>query len=145
MNNLQFTIISSNDALARALEIRRTVFIEEQGISEEIEMDENDSSAMHILVENHGEPAGTARLRFTADKLVKLERMAVLKPLRGTGIGKGIVSFVEKECLARRIEHITLNAQHSAVNFYRACGFKETGPPFLEAGINHIGMDKELQ
>ncbi len=145
MDNLRYTLITSDAALKKAFQIRRTVFIEEQGISEDLEMDGNDSSALHLLVEKNGLAVGTARLRFTADKQAKLERMAVLKQLRGTGIGKGIVSFFEKECKKKGIEQITLNAQYSVIHFYRTCGFRETGLPFLEAGIKHIRMDKKLQ
>ncbi len=108
-------------------------------------MDGSDSSALHMLAKKNGRAVGTARLRFTADKQAKLERMAVLKELRGTGIGKGIVSFFEKESKKRGIERITLNAQYPVIHFYRACGFRETGLPFMEAGIKHIRMDKKLQ
>ncbi|MEE8419205.1 MAG: GNAT family N-acetyltransferase [Dehalococcoidales bacterium] len=144
MDSLKYTIITSQVELKRAFKIRRTVFIEEQGISASLEMDGNDSSALHMLARKNGRAVGTGRVRFTADKQVKLERMAVLKRQRGTGIGKGIVSFFEKECKKRGIEHITLNAQYSAIDFYKACGFSETGLPFLEAGIKHIRMDKKL-
>lgn len=145
MDNLRYTLVTSDAALKRAYHIRRTVFVEEQGISEDLEMDGNDSPALHMLARKNGRAVGTARIRFMADKQAKLERMAVLKQLRGTGIGKGIVSFFESECKKRGIEHITLNAQYSVIDFYKACGFRETGQPFLEAGIKHIKMDKRLQ
>lgn len=145
MDSLRYTLITSRVALKKAFKIRRSVFIEEQGISESLEMDGNDSSALHMLAKKNGRAVGTARIRFTADKGAKLERMAVLKQLRGTGIGKGIIAFFERECTKRGIEHITLNAQYSVIGFYKACGFRETGLPFLEAGIKHIRMDKKLQ
>ncbi|MFC1874170.1 GNAT family N-acetyltransferase [Chloroflexota bacterium] len=144
MDNLCCRFINTDVALQSAFKIRRTVFTDEQGISESQDIDGNDSSALHILAEHNGKILGTARLRFTVDKQAKLERMAVLKPQRGTGIGKGIVSFVETECQSRGIENITLNAQYSVIDFYKACGFREVGLSFLEAGIKHIRMDKTL-
>lgn len=145
MDNLRYTLITTDAALKKAFQIRRTVFIEEQGISESLEMDGNDSSSLHMLVNKNRLAVGTARIRFSADKQAKLKRMAVLKQLRGTGIGKGIVSFFEKECQKRGITQITLNAQYSVIDFYKACGFRETGLPFQEAGIKHTRMDKKLQ
>lgn len=96
MDNLRYTLVTDDASLKKAYEIRRTVFIEEQGISEDLEMDGEDSSALHMLVEKNGLAVGAARIRIITGNQAKLERMAVLKQLRGTGIGKGIISFFEK-------------------------------------------------
>jgi len=70
--------------------------------------------------------------------------MAILKPFRHRGIGKSIISFLDEEFKNRGIEQVVLHAQCSAVNFYKSCGFEESGSPFWEAGIKHVKMQKRL-
>jgi predicted GNAT family N-acyltransferase len=100
--------------------------------------------AMHMVAKDGERIVGTARVLFLAASQAKLERMAILKPFRRRGIGKGIISFLDEEFKNRGIEQVVLHAQCSAVNFYKSCGFEESGSPFWEAGIKHVKMQKRL-
>lgn len=140
-----YKFIENNDELQAAFDIRRQVFIKEQGIPEEIEMDELDVEALHMIVLEEGMPVATARLRFPEEGLAKIERMAVLGDFRGLGIGTEMVSFLIDEISERAdVEQIVLHAQFRAVDFYKSCGFKITSATFLEAGIEHVEMRKEI-
>ncbi|MFC1953872.1 GNAT family N-acetyltransferase [Chloroflexota bacterium] len=109
-----------------------------------MDQDGNDSDALHLIIKKADSVTGTLRIRFLTNQEVKLERMAILKSSRGNGIGREAVFFIEKELKTRGIEMIVLHAQHTATAFYQKCGFKETGSPFLEAGIKHIRMEKHI-
>ena len=118
--------------------------MEEQGVSEALEIDGNDSSALHMIAKNGDIAVGTARVRFLNKQQAKMERMAILKLSRGSGIGKGIITFLEEELERRGIEQIVLHAQYYVKGFYIKCGFRETGLPFLDADIQHIRMEKAI-
>jgi len=144
MDNLSYKIAVSDCELKGAFEVRKQVFVEEQGISEDLELDEHDMEAMHMVVKDGERIVGTARVLFLAASQAKLERMAILKLFRHRGIGKSIISFLDEEFTNRGIEQVVLHAQYSAVNFYKSCGFEESGSPFWEAGIKHVKMQKRL-
>ena len=144
MDKLSYRLIANNNELEEAFEIRREVFVREQGISEELDFDGCDDEAMQMIVKAGERIIGTARVRFLSASQAKIERMAVLNRFRNKGIGRGIITFLEGELQNRNIKESVLHAQHSAVGFYKACGFKETVSPFWEAGIKHIKMRKKL-
>lgn len=144
MAKLRYKLVENNKELEEALDIRKRVFVEEQGISETLDLDGNDSSALHIIVKKGDIAVGTVRIRFLDNRQAKLERMAILKPSRGAGIGKGIITFLEEELKRRGIEQIVLHAQYYVKDFYTKCGFRETGLPFLDADIQHIRMEKAI-
>ncbi len=134
--------ITEKQEVEAALKIRFEVFVDEQGVPAEDEKDEFEEEARHFLALVEGKPAGTARWRFT-DKGVKLERFAVLKPYRGTGVGASLVEAVLKDVAQhkRMCDKITyLNSQVKAVPFYAKFGFRQTGEPFDECGIQHYTM-----
>ncbi len=144
MDNLSCKIVVNACELKGAFEVRKQVFVEEQGIPEDLELDEYDMEAMHMVAKDGERIVGTARVLFLAASQAKLERMAILKPFRHRGIGKGIISFLDEEFKNRGIKQVVLHAQCSAVNFYKSCGFEESGSPFWEAGIKHVKMQKRL-
>ena len=139
-----YKFTENNDELQAAFDIRRQVFIEEQGVPEEIEMDDYDVEALHIIVTEGRMPVATARLRFPEDRLAKIERMAVLKDYRRLGIGTEMISFILDELAERQVEEALLHAQSRAVDFYKSCGFKVTSGTFLEADIEHVEMRKQI-
>lgn len=143
-DNLEYKLVTDDSEMKAALEVRRRVFVEEQGISEKLEMDGDGPEVLYMVVINNKEIVGTARIKFLADQRAKLERMAVIKQLRGAGIGRRIVSFLNEELKKMGREQIILHAQYPVIAFYRSCGFQETGLPFLEAGIKHIKMEKKV-
>ena len=144
MDNLSYKLVTNAAELQGALAVRRQVFIEEQGIAEDIELDEYDREALHMVVKDGQRVIGTARVRFLADGQAKLERMAVLKPLRRRGIGREIIAFLNEELRNRQIEQVILHAQHSAIVFYKSSGFEESGSSFWEAGIKHTKMQRSI-
>jgi predicted GNAT family N-acyltransferase len=144
MATLVYRFVTGEDELKAALEVRRQVFVEEQNIAPELELDGKDDEALHMVVVSKGRVIGTARVMFSESRQAKIERMAVLKSHRRQGIGEGIVSFLLEELNHRLIKRAVLHAQLPVVAFYRSCGFVETGSPFLEAGIEHVKMLKQL-
>ncbi len=144
MDKLIYKLVSSDDELEGAFAVRRQVFVEEQGIPEDVELDEHDREALHMVAKDGDRVIGTARVLFLSAGLAKIERMAVLKPFRRSGIGRRIISFLSEELKNRQIKQVVLHAQYPVVAFYKACGFEEVGSPFWEVGIKHVKMQKEL-
>jgi len=139
-----YRLVADEAELEAALDLRRQVFVEEQGISRQLEFDGLDNQALHIVAMDGDNVMGTARVRFLDDSQARIERMAVSKPFRRKGIGRGIVSLVIAESKKRGARHLILHAQLDAVFFYRSCGFEEAGKPFWEARIKHVEMEMWL-
>ncbi len=144
MSTIIYKQVSNELELKQAYEIRKLVFIEEQHISEEEEWDGLDDSAVQFVAKNEDRVIGTARVRFPAPDNAKIERMAVLKSFRQQGVGREILYNIENFLRKKQIPKAVLNAQWTAIPFYRSCGFVKTGEPFYEAEIKHIKMQKEL-
>jgi predicted GNAT family N-acyltransferase len=144
MDKFKYKLVTSDEGLKGALEVRRQVFVDEQGVSEDIEIDGRDGEALHMVVTDEKGVIGTARVLFFAGSQAKIERMAILKSFRGRGIGRKIISFLDEELRNRQIKHVFLHAQCSVTAFYKSCGFEEIGSPFWEAGIEHIKMQRQL-
>jgi len=130
--------------LKQAFAVRKSVFVDEQNISEDDEWDGLDDAATQFIAINGKIVIGTGRVRFLDSHNAKIERMAVLKPFRRKGVGREIINVIEKSLKQNNISTTILHAQWEAIPFYIACGFKPIGVPFLEAGIKHIKMEKEL-
>jgi predicted GNAT family N-acyltransferase len=71
--------------------------------------------------------------------------MAVARAFRHKGIGRGMIDFLDKELRGKQVQQVVIHAQEGAVEFYKSCGFEESGSPFREAGIKHIKMLKMLK
>lgn len=144
MGKLSYKLVASNRDLKEAFEVRKKVFTEGQGIPEDLEFDNHDREALHMVVKDGERVIGTARVLFLAANRAKIERMAILRPFRHRGIGRRIISFLNEELKNRHVEEAVLHAQYSVVAFYKSCGFEELGLPFWEVGIKHIKMQKRL-
>jgi predicted GNAT family N-acyltransferase len=116
--------------------VRRAVFIEEQGIAEADEWDEDDAGATHVLVSLNRDPVGTGRLLATG----KIGRLAVLGRARRRGIGSLMLRRLVELGRARGLDGVYLHAQTTALDFYAAHGFTAEGPEFDEAGLRHRRM-----
>jgi predicted GNAT family N-acyltransferase len=138
-----FAIESPAD-MARAYAIRRRVFIEEQQVPEEIELDADDARAFHALATVGKDAIGCGRMLDHGDGEVKIGRMAVLPEFRGTGVGRDILRFLMKSARERGLRKAILHAQLSAQGFYLKEGFMPLGDVFDEAGIAHRKMEKLL-
>lgn len=128
------------DAKLDAYSIRKRVFIQEQGVPEELELDEFDLNAQHALAYADSECIGTARLVTLPDNLGRIGRMAVLPRYRGQGIGKQLLGALLKVCQSQGIQQIELHAQVTVIPFYEQFGFIVQGDIYDEAGIPHRDM-----
>jgi len=128
-----------------AQRLRTAVFIEEQGIAREDEWDAADADCLHVVAYNRlGQPVATARLLPAQAGVAKLGRMAVHRVLRGTGVGRSLVSALTQAARERGDRCLHLSAQRSAQGFYQRLGFETVGQPYDEVGIAHIGMQRRL-
>jgi predicted GNAT family N-acyltransferase len=132
----RFTIEDKNLA-EQAFAIRRKVFVDEQGVDQNLEYDKEDQSK-HYLLLLAGKPIATARWRET-EKGIKLERFAVLPEFRNRGFGEIILAEVIKDVKLIG-KTIYLHSQVRAVPFYERNGFIKEGEMFVEAGIEHYFM-----
>jgi len=122
------------------LSIRRKVFVEEQNIPENIEMDDELVQSICVCAILNKQYVGTARYRETSSG-IKLERFAVLKEYRGLGVGKALVKFILDNL--DQDQDIYLHAQEAVVDFYLLLGFKKVNDRFYEAEIPHWKMIKK--
>ena len=132
-------IIALTDDVAACLALRRTVFIEEQSVSEIDEVDGLDDQALHLLAIRNDIPIGTARLIVKADVL-KIGRVCVLKEARGQGIGAGLILKALDVGRVRDLKKALLGSQTHAIPFYERLGFSAFGPEYDDAGIPHRDM-----
>lgn len=127
----------------QARAVRTIVFIGEQGIPEHEEWDADDAHALHaVVLSNTGLPMATGRLitMGQASGQAKIGRMAVLRSMRGAGLGRQILQALMDAARAQDVRTVTLHAQTAAQRFYESLGFKAQGHAFDEVGIPHIVM-----
>ena len=136
--------VAKPEELAQCLDIRREVFVAEQGVPVHEEMDAHDATCTHFLALLDDEPVGTARLRTLADGTPKAERVAVRAAHRKTGIGRALMTALENAARKSGHPHLILNAQVPVIAFYERLGYRAEGPVFDEAGIPHRAMRKKL-
>jgi len=121
--------------------LRKEVFVQEQGIDPALEWDEEDAHCVHAVLCNHlGVPVATGRLLPSHQGVAKIGRMAVLRRLRETGLGRQVLLALVAQARQRGDTQVLLHAQQSAKGFYHRLGFMPQGEPFEEAGIGHIAM-----
>lgn len=119
--------------------VRIAVFVEEQKVPLEEEIDAEDEKAWHFVVEDAGRVVGTARLVAKGDGVGKIGRVALLPEYRGRGIGRDLMGYV-MDAGFRHFETLILDAQIRVIPFYEKLGFKAEGDVFLDAGIEHRRM-----
>jgi predicted GNAT family N-acyltransferase len=127
-----------------AMDLRARVFVGEQGVDAEEEVDDLDAGAIQIVALDEGGVIATCRLRDIGDGQWKLERMAVERRLRGRGVGSRLLAGAEREVHQRGATGMVLHAQLRAEPFYASNGYLAEGDTFLEAEIEHVRMRKTL-
>lgn len=140
---MDIKFISYDDGIDKPRYIRKAVFVEEQGVPVEEEMDRFDRIATHILIFDETVPVGTGRVFKDRDRWY-IGRVAVLRENRGRGIGRLIMEKLISFARERGASGIFVHAQINAMDFYRNLGFDETGPVFMDAGIPHREMYRPL-
>lgn len=134
-------ILSWADAREDAGGVRLAVFVEEQRVPPEIELDEWDSASDHALaMDETGRVIATGRLLPDGH----IGRMAVLQQWRGQGVGATILAALLARAVERGMKCVMLNAQTHARGFYARFGFTQVGAEFMEAGIPHVAMERRL-
>ena len=137
---LEFVIKKGNEDLTDSKEIRRKVFVEEQKVPEELEYDEYDNLATHLIAYDGEKAVATARLAFVGGHH-KIGRVAVLKEERGKRYGDFVVRQMLKNAFDEGIESVYVGAQIQARGFYETIGFKAINEEIYdEAGIPHVMM-----
>jgi predicted GNAT family N-acyltransferase len=126
------------------LSLRSTVFVEEQGVPPSMEVDEHDrKGAVHAIATWNGVPAGTGRVVLDAKGEAKIGRMAVVDDVRGRGIGRALLAFLEDQARVRGAKKLVLWSQVHARPFYEKAGYRVVSDkPFDDAGILHVAMEK---
>lgn len=120
--------------------IRESVFIIEQQVPKALEWDDRDEDALHLLAtDTDGEGIATARMTAQG----QIGRMAVLRDWRNSGVGSAMLTRLLQLAEAERLPPPYLNAQQSAIPFYRRHGFHPVGEAFMEAGIVHQRMERD--
>ncbi len=145
MNAFEIQVVAAGDEHLRqqAYGIRRRVFVEEQGVPEAIELDDDDARAFHVVALLGVRCVGCGRMVPRRD-YVKIGRMAVECEWRGRGVGRRLLDFMLQRARALGYRRAVLHAQLHAEDFYLKAGFAPVGEPFDEAGIPHRRMELDL-
>lgn len=140
---MDLRVVNTEEELQDAFTIRKKVFVEEQNVPLEEEIDQFEDDSNHFLLYNNEEAIGAGRFRIL-DGLGKVERICVMKDARGTGAGKEIMTGIEEYARKLNISTLKLNAQTYAIPFYEKLGYVVVSEEFLDAGIPHKTMKKTL-
>lgn len=135
--------------LERCLEIRRAVFVDEQGVEEALELDGLEAKCTHFLAWNDAphdsdRAVGTARMMLDPEGNAKAQRVAVRASVRQNGIGRLLMRALEDEARIQKATAVVLGAQLTALNFYEKLGYEAYGDEFDDAGIPHRMMRRSL-
>jgi predicted GNAT family N-acyltransferase len=125
------------------LGLRHEVFVEEQGVPLDLEIDEHDDEAVHIVALDDGRIVGTCRV-LKAGEQAKFGRLVVARSARGRGIGAALLEDAERRAREMGATCMVLAAQTSAVGLYDRAGYTARGDVYLDAGIEHVTMEKPL-
>ncbi|PRO64788.1 GNAT family N-acetyltransferase [Alkalicoccus urumqiensis] len=142
---IQIFTAETKEQLSDCYRVRREVFVGEQGVPASIEVDNLEHEAVHFVVYDDGKAIGAARMRLS-ENTAKAERVCILSQLRGSGAGRKLMRFMEEKASELGAEIMKLNAQTHAAPFYTAVGYSIVSEePFMDAGIEHVAMEKKLQ
>ncbi|GAB3069262.1 GNAT family N-acetyltransferase [Virgibacillus ainsalahensis] len=140
---MNIKLVETNEEKEQAFNIRMQVFVEEQKVPADEELDEQDATAIHFIGYQDGEPVAASRLRFVGD-YGKLERICVLKKERGKSYGSDLIQTMENEIRKHGYQKAKLNGQIHAEKFYQNLGYETVSGEFMDAGIPHVAMIKQL-
>jgi len=144
VEDLTIKLVETEAEMEGALGVRFRVFVGEQRVPMEEELDEIDATATHAIVFNDNEVVATGRVFYRdEDSAARIGRMAVDVEYRRQGIGGRLLQFLEDEATTQGVSTYILNAQVYVKDFYSAHGYTERGEEFLEADIVHVLMRKE--
>ena len=137
MTELKIKKVETEQELKQVFGIRKHVFIEEQNVPVEVEMDEFDETAEHFIAYIGETPIGCARIRTNG--FVKLERIAITKENRNKGYGTQLTKYLI-DISKKNDKEIMMHSQDYVKDFYKKFGFEIVGDSFYEGGIKHVKM-----
>lgn len=144
MNSTRVTLASFETDYTAIRDVRLAVFVEEQQVPIDIELDDRDRHCVHVLAhDSANRPIGTGRIDLDAGG--KIGRVAVLSEARGMGVGTALMESLHVIAQSTALTTVWCHAQRSAVPFYLRLGYLVTTEPFLEAGIEHVGMQCQIR
>jgi len=141
---MEVKLAATQQELEDAFSIRKEVFIHEQHVPEEEEIDQYEDTSAHFVLYENGQPIGAGRFR-SLDGIGKVERICVLQENRKSGAGKEIMNKIEEYAKENGFASLKLNAQTHAIPFYTRLGYEIVSEEFLDAGIPHRTMKKTIQ
>lgn len=139
--------VATADDWPEVVDLRTRVFVQEQGVPAELEHDERDATAVHVLArDDAGRVVATGRLLLPPEgsTTASLGRMAADASARGRGYGAAVLAELHRQASARGAVAIELHAQVTARGFYERAGYTAVGQEYLEAGIAHVTMRRDL-
>ncbi|MRH43413.1 GNAT family N-acetyltransferase [Aquibacillus halophilus] len=140
---MEVKIAKTDEQQQDAYRVRHTVFVLEQNVPPEIEIDELENDSTHFIGYDGNQPIAAGRLRYVED-YGKLERVCVLKDFRGLQFGKQMIAEMENVIRSKGLPKAKLNAQTHAEDFYKSIGYQTISEQFMDAGIPHVTMIKEV-
>ncbi|KLV26132.1 GCN5-like N-acetyltransferase [Niallia circulans] len=141
---MEVVIVKTDKELKDAFYVRQTVFVQEQNVPIEEEIDAYEEDSVHfVLYDDDKKPIGAGRYR-TFDEYGKVERICILSTNRKGGAGKAVMNKIEEYALNNGAPALKLNAQTQAIPFYSKLGYEVISDEFLDAGIPHKTMIKHL-
>lgn len=140
---MRVELAKTEDQIQEVFNIRRTVFVEEQQVPLEEEIDEYENDSTHFVLYDQNHAVGAGRFRVL-EGVGKVERICVLKSLRGKGAGRELMLAIEEYAKRQPLSQLKLNAQTYAIPFYEGLGYKVTSDEFMDAGIPHKTMKKTI-
>ena len=144
MQQVRIVAIDANSNLMpAAYAVRHQVFVGEQAVPPELERDEFDDVAVHLVALRGDDVVGTLRIVVSGGS-AKIGRMAVLAAHRKAGVGARLMERAVEVARNMNVKEITLHAQLTAKEFYAKLGYCEEGDVFEEAGIAHVSMRKTI-
>ena len=144
MDGVIVKLVETEAELEAAIGVRFRVFVAEQSVPAEEELDGADASATHAIALYEGQVVGTGRLIFQDDVTAQIGRMAVDLPWRRQSVGGQLLQYLEKVARDQGMRRCVLHAQVNVKRFYARHGYQEWGDVFLEVDIPHIEMRKDL-
>ena len=144
MDGIVVKLVETEEEMEAAIGIRFRVFVAEQSVPVEEELDDADATATHCIALRQGQVVGTGRLVQSGGDSIHIGRMAVDLPWRRQGVGSQILRFLEEEAKTQGMQRCILHAQEYVKGFYAAHGYQVHGEVFLEVDIPHVEMRKQL-
>ncbi|KZL17052.1 putative N-acetyltransferase YjcF [Pseudovibrio axinellae] len=138
---MEINLVQDSVDFNACIELRRRIFIDEQGVPLDVEQDGQDQTCIHVIAKQGGVAVGTARFQYIGDS-AKIQRVCVPKEFRGKHIGAEIIKYIVQHVRDEgRAQCVRLGAQVHALGFYEKLGFRRYGSDYIEANIVHTNME----